>query len=346
MALPIILYDNRFRDAVPTATDTATGSDVRFACDERAYTPWVAASAGVKYLTVDCGSSKYADCLAIIGHNFATGGIAVSVESSANGSSWTERMAPGVPATDRAVMGLFDRVSARYWRVKLGTGSAVPRIGEIAIGARLTFPEPPTAPFIPYTERIQAESTLGKAGHILGSVVHYKGLKISPRWTNQDRAWVLATFRPFWDQHASNLRPFFWSWDLEIFPTHVYFVTVDPGARYATPLSISTMVDDLQLDLVGVKELVEDAPYTPVYVAYTGGIPRAGSLIEATVSVSAGAMTATITNVHLTAACVLNPVPNWNTTVSVSPIVSGSCTVTFGTAAPAGGGTLYWSAVI
>src|SRR5512146_974411 len=56
MSYPIILYDNLLTYATPTATDTATGYDVLSIRDYRAYTTWKAASAGLKYITVDAGA--------------------------------------------------------------------------------------------------------------------------------------------------------------------------------------------------------------------------------------------------------------------------------------------------
>jgi hypothetical protein len=320
--MPVILYDNRFADAVPTATDTASGSDVRLACDLRAYTAWQAASVGAKYITVDCAAAQDADALAMIGHNCATGEIDVSVESSADGANWTQRLAPARPATNRAFLLPFTRATARYWRVKLAAGLLAPTIGEVALGARMTFPQPPTPPYTPYTEEVQADSTVGKAGHILGSVIRYKRLSISARWTNLDRSWVLGTFLPFWDQYASDLNPFFWAWDLTYFPTHVYHVAIDPArGRYATPMTLSMLVDSLALDMTGVKELVADAPYTPPYVAPTGIVLVGGTVVwpEDAVSVTVSGTFPATYQVEATAAWNANGV--WATDKGTSSFV-------------------------
>ena len=87
--LPKLLYDNRFADATVTATDTAAGFFAASIADWRGYTFWKGASAGQKYLTVDCGTAKSADCLALFGHNFFTAGALVHIEHSANNSAWT-----------------------------------------------------------------------------------------------------------------------------------------------------------------------------------------------------------------------------------------------------------------
>ena len=119
MQTPIILYDNRLTDGTPAATDTAAGYDILNILDLRTYTQWKAASSGTKYITIDCGSAKSADCLAVIGHNLYTAGATVSVESSSDNATWTQRLAGFTPTSDKAFMKLFVSASARYWRIKI-----------------------------------------------------------------------------------------------------------------------------------------------------------------------------------------------------------------------------------
>src|SRR4030067_1177984 len=116
MMEPIILADNRFLDGTPTATDTAAGYDVLFIRDYKTFTSWKGASAGTKYLTVDCGTQKSADCVAFVNHNFGTGAAQICVESSDNGTDWTERITPFAVTTDKAALRTFATASARYWR--------------------------------------------------------------------------------------------------------------------------------------------------------------------------------------------------------------------------------------
>ncbi|MFA5354963.1 MAG: hypothetical protein WC291_12095, partial [Thermodesulfovibrionales bacterium] len=152
MALPTILSDNRFLDGIPTPTNTAAGYDVLNIRDYRTYTAWRAASAGTRYITVDCGTAKSADCLGIISHNLATAACTVSVQSSPDNSTWTTRLTGFVPSTDKAVFKTFTSYSARYWRIKLVTASVAPQLAVVMLGVRLTFPYPADAPMVPYSE--------------------------------------------------------------------------------------------------------------------------------------------------------------------------------------------------
>lgn len=252
---PIILADNRFLDGTPTATDTDAGYDVNNIIDLRPYTFWKAASVGTKYLTVGpLSPAKSVDTIGIIGHNLFTATASVSVESSVNGSSWTERLAAFTPASDRAVLKTLTSVSAAYWRVKIVTASVAAYCGVVMLGVRLTFPYPPDAPHVPYSESIEAEATRSRGGNLLGNVVRYKPIEISPSFSTLARSWVTDTYKPFWDDYGSELMPFFYAWDLSVYPADVFFASMTEDAVFAPPVSISAYYDSLKLSMRGVKE--------------------------------------------------------------------------------------------
>lgn len=254
MANPYILADNRFLNGTPTATDTAAGYSVLNIRDLKSFTSWKGASSGTKYLTVDCGSAKVADTLAIFKHNLGTAGATVSVESSPDNSTWTNRLAGFVPSTDRAILKTFITQTYRYWRVKIVTASTAASIAELMLGVRMEFPYPPDSPFIPASLKIEADSNRSKTGQLLGTVVRYKPYKIAPKWSSLSRSWVDATFRPFWEGYASELYPFFWAWDVTTFPSDVRFVTIDPESSMETPVTVLSAYDEVSLEMVGVKE--------------------------------------------------------------------------------------------
>jgi hypothetical protein len=254
MATPIILADNRFLNGTPTATDTATGYSVFNLRDLKSFTSWKAASSGTKYLTVDCGSAKAADTLGIFKHNLGTAAATVSVESSPDNSTWTNRLTGFVPGSDKAILKNFTTQTYRYWRVKIVTASIAAQVAEVMLGSRITFPYPPETPFTPASLKIEAETTKSKTGQLLGMVVRFKPYTISARWSALSRSWVDATFRPFFEDYASELKPFFWAWDLDTFPSDVRFVTIDPEMSMETPVSILATYDSVSLEMIGVKE--------------------------------------------------------------------------------------------
>lgn len=254
MANPYILADNRFLDGTPTATDTAAGYSVLNIYDLKSFTSWKGASAGTKYLTVSCGSAKAADTLAIFKHNLGASGASVSVESSTNGSTWTERLSAFTPTTDKAIMKTFTEATAQYWRVKIVTASIAAQIAIGMVGARIAFPYPPDAPFVPASTKMEADSNRSKTGQLLGTIVRFKPYTIAAKWSALSRSWVDTIFRPFWEDYASEMKPFFWAWDLSTFASDVRFVTIDPDSELETPVTVLSTYDSVSLEMVGVKE--------------------------------------------------------------------------------------------
>lgn len=251
---PIVLADNRFLDGTPTATDTATGYDVLNIRDLKEFTEYRAASSGTKYLTVQCTTGTAADTLAIKKHNLGTAAASVSVESSDNGTDWTERLAAFAPTNDKAILKTWTAVSGVYWRVKIVTASVAAQIAICMVGERITFPFSPEAPYAPATESIEAESTTSKTGVPLGSIVRFKPYRIQPKWTVVTRTFVETYFLPFWDDYASNLSPFFFAWDIGTYPSDVRFVRVPKEYSFETPVSVLAYYDSITLPMEGVKE--------------------------------------------------------------------------------------------
>jgi len=248
---PIILSDNRFLDGTPTATDTATGYDVLHISDLREYTEWKAASSGTKYLTVDCATAHSADALGIASHNLGTASATVSVESSSNGSSWTERLAGFAPTTDKPILKTFTTASARYWRVKIVTGSVAAQVAVCVLGVRMEFPFGPDAPFTPYVLSAKAESNRSKSAITLGVNYQHRTVKIAPSWTSVPVAFVDDYFIPFLNDHATKLEPFFFAADLTAYPADAFFVALSEGADSGTPKSNGVYYDRISLDLDG-----------------------------------------------------------------------------------------------
>lgn len=256
MANPIILYDSRFNDGTPSATDTESGYDVLNIKDLRPYTFWKAANAGTKYITIDCSSVKSVDALGIISHNLKTANASVSVESSNDNfvANITERLASFTPSSDKAFLKLFTSASDRYWRIKIVTALVVPYLGVALLGQRLTFPFSTDTPYRPFPESIKRQSSRGKTGHILGVVNEYYPLKFNSSFSNFERAWVFGDYLTFWKDHGKKGKPFFWAWDLDTFPNDVFFVAVEDDAQFDAELSILQYVDRFSLSMTGISE--------------------------------------------------------------------------------------------
>ena len=93
----IVGHDNRYTDGTPVATETVDDLDfsVLHVNDLRKYTRWKAGFAGTKYISVDAGTSKAAEYLAIRGHNLGTAAALVSLEKQVAPGAWTHRTKAG-----------------------------------------------------------------------------------------------------------------------------------------------------------------------------------------------------------------------------------------------------------
>jgi hypothetical protein len=253
MGNPIILYDNRFLDNVPIATDEAPGYYARHIRDLRPFTFWRGAGSGTKYLTVSCGSAKSADALALLGHNLGTVAANVSVESSPdNFSAVNQRLAPFTPANDAMILKLFNTASEAYWRLKLVTASVAAQLAVAVLGSKLEFPSPPRGPFAPYKESVQSAFDLLQSGMPLLAEVKYHPITIDAKFQYLDRAWLETYFLPFWGNHMKLDKYFFWAWNLDDFPEHVFFVKRAKGYQFSMPLIKGFRVPDFSIQMEGV----------------------------------------------------------------------------------------------
>lgn len=253
---PVILNDNRFDDGTPTATDTDSDSqyDVLNIKDLRTYTHHKFAGSGTKYYTIDCGSAKSADALAIISHNLKTANATVSVEYSSDNFSADVNVALSgfTPSDDKAFLKLFTSQSARYWRIKIVTASIVVWLGVAIVGERFIFERYPVAPFDPQPEKIISKTSISNTGNLLGSVIQYIEIQIEVSFKHLTPSWAANTFRPIWDAHLSQLKPFFWAWELDNHSDEVYFGQITEGFHLKMPYD--PVRRSLTLKMRGVKE--------------------------------------------------------------------------------------------
>lgn len=258
MQTPIIAYDNRLNDigAVLSATSTASGFYVANLKDLRPYTYWKSAITTVQYYTVDCLSAKSANCLSILGHNFATIGATISLEcSSDNFGVVIEVALPGfIPSSDKAILKTFTSQNYRYWRLKMTGMTAVPQMAILMIGTKLQFPYPPEAPAPPYAEGIEGRMAKSQKGHPLGAAILFHPLELRASFINLTRTFAFDTYKPFWDAHGKKLKPFFYAGDIDAYPDYVFFVRMKEGVLFNPGLTVGNLVDSIGLDMEGVSE--------------------------------------------------------------------------------------------
>ncbi len=258
MSLPVILYKNLFATGTLSATDTAVGYDINNLVDWRPFTFWQAASLGTKYITIDTVLGGTADTLGIMAHNGYTASALISVESSPDNASWTERLAPFTPASDRAQLKVFTSASTRYWRAKIVTAALAPIAAIIAIGERLTLPRNIKSNTIPWTAGVLLDAPVTKTGNPLTSAFKYSpiDLPIQIPPTAGNYTWYSGAFRDFWFDHFRRRLPFFYAPNLSVFPTDIFFAWMKDGAQYGAPMIFNDRVESITLPCQSVYEEV------------------------------------------------------------------------------------------
>jgi hypothetical protein len=171
-------------------------------------------------IQADAGAVMACDYVGIAAHNLGSLGCTVYVESSTDAVNWTTRLTL-TPTDDTTLMGLFDPVSARYWRLRI-TGTTAPTVGVVYLGAMLTMQRTIYGGHTPITlARVTAvRAALSETGQWLGATQTRNGFSTSFAWKNLTAAWYRANFDPF---VATNprVKPFFIAWRPYSFPSEV-----------------------------------------------------------------------------------------------------------------------------
>lgn len=196
--LPTILWDNLFTKG---SVFLQAGEDsIAFpgfnATTEDTVTFWQPTTLPA-WLAVDMGTAVTADSAAIVGHNCFTKGNTVFIESSTNNTTWTTR-ATETPTDNSTLLFLFNPVSARYWRVRISSGT-VPTISVAIIGPRFNFPagiRPPYKPvWLSQSYELTTNMTIG--GQFVGNKVQEIGGETQINLVSFERGFAESDLLPF-----------------------------------------------------------------------------------------------------------------------------------------------------
>ena len=267
MSNPYLLFNNILADAALSVTDTEENYSIDNIKDYRAYTYWKGDSAGTKYIYIDALAAQECDAFAFIRHNLQDA-TEVALHSSTDNVSWTERVAGFSPASNLGIMKIFTAAAARYWRITITTASIQAMLAVVFIGKRTEIPLPPDTPYIPYREKLTAKAAKSKGGNLLGTTLQYALLEVDAKFSNLDRDWVIGwgqelygahfwaeggNFKAWWE-YARTFRPFFYAWDLDVYPDQVLYLTAREDSVFQTPLSVLNYVDEVVFQMEGIIE--------------------------------------------------------------------------------------------
>jgi hypothetical protein len=242
---PKILYENRFNDATPAASTTASGYSVLNVVDWRPYT-WWKPTAGTSTITVDCGSAKSADYALI----YAEAGVYQAYASTDNFVS--SNVLQGTITLSATGLGwvAFTSVSYRYWRILSITGT--PAVAIAAIGVALEVPAYFDEGFDPRGRTAVSQYNRSIDGHALGAVVDFQEWKQTLRFPlvngSSGWTWIRNSFEPAWNAHLM-VKPFGLAWDPTGNATEV--ILLSSAGSFAAPHKAGGICD-LTLAVSGV----------------------------------------------------------------------------------------------
>ena len=227
---PKILYENRFKDATPVASTTATGDfNVLNLRDWRPYT-WWKPTALPATVTVDCASAKAADYAVVWGHDLFTQGATFEVRGSTDNFAASDVLVATItPTSDKPFLLTWASVSYRYWRLRI-TGTTMPSLAIAAVGAALEAPVYLPEGFDPLGREPQGDFNRTNKGHALGRTIEFEEWSERLEFDWVTWTWMRDSFKPAWEAHLRS-SPFVWAWDAGDHADEIYLVNVKGGYK-------------------------------------------------------------------------------------------------------------------
>ena len=245
---PILLYNNLLLTATISSSAIAAGYSNQNVLDMRPYTLAKFNAAGTNYISGNLGSAKAVNCVGIANHNFYTVSATVNIYYSANGSDWT--LASTVtPASSKTIILSFTQQTKQYWKVEVVNSSGQPYCGVIYLGTAILFDWPPMGPISPSRESIIAEDVDSESGNLLGIEVKFIPKEITRTWNYQTKTFYDTYLKPFWDNHGSLLKPFFYADDLTNRADQVYYLRLKKEMVFDPQYSDANNYDSFTLDM-------------------------------------------------------------------------------------------------
>lgn len=226
MGYPKLFFDNRLSDAAPVASSTAAGD---FAAanvsDMRPYT-WWQPTALPATLRVDSGAAKAADSLAIYGHDLFTQGATLEVHGSTDNFVASDVLIGTItPGNNNPFLLEFASANYRYWEIRI-TGTTMPSIAIIVLGAAFVMPKLLTAGYDPLGTNVVGQSNNNDNGTPLGAIIDFEQHKQTLTFSNVTYAWLRASWLPAWKSYLRG-SPFIFGWDTVNYPAEIQLLTMD-----------------------------------------------------------------------------------------------------------------------
>lgn len=192
-----------------------------------------------------------ANTLGIHTHNLYTVGATISVEISSDNNTWHEIYAGFAPTDNLNILKSFSTdYYARYWRLKITGHTAAPEIAILCIGEALDFPTPPRIPVDIYEIEMSGDGKLSKTGQLLGAVIRNKPVRMEYSFAGSEYTytWVGTTYKAFWTNHASELKPFFFGLDLANYTDLHWLCRIPTDSSFSIPFIMKSVVGEMTFE--------------------------------------------------------------------------------------------------
>jgi hypothetical protein len=253
-------YDTMLGNTGSTLTATSTEStgdfDVDYIFNMLETNLWKAEDSGLadpQYITLDLGvgNTATADYLIILGHNFNTAGVTVTLQSSTDlaFTSPLDAFTGVVVGADTVFLKEFAQPTAqRYWRLKIaGHGATVPYMTLCIWGEKTELDYASTA-FDPYQQENKGTVNMSQGGKVTGIHTRYVERSLNISITDADSTIynkVKTWFEAGWKQ-------FFVAWETGNNADECWLMRTAPNMN--NPLADNGVYRNITFDLKGRKE--------------------------------------------------------------------------------------------
>jgi hypothetical protein len=252
-------YDKMFGSSGSTLTATSTASgdyDVDYLYNMLETNMWMALNTATHYITYDAGvgSTRTADYIAVIGHNFYSGGGAgamnIRVEYSSDNFSADINLAFNntQPTSDDAFVIEFASQTARYWRVRTSNAGSSVYMTLCILGEKTEL-DYASSSFDPHAQNRKVNQNISYGGYVTG--VHEQFVERSMSLSFQDADSTLYTKVKNWID-TNGVKNFFVAWDLANNPTEVFLMRAEGDVN--NPLTNNGAYRNITINLKGRKE--------------------------------------------------------------------------------------------
>lgn len=195
------------------------------------YLKWRGTTTGDQSITVTLGTAADVNYFAIAKHNLGSTGATVKLQSSDDGSSWTDASDAVEPSTDYALICEFETVFAKYFRLYIEPGDEPPSIAVMYLGEILPLQRTIYVGHSPITLSRSTTVSTGRAeaGQFLGRHLRREFIETSVDLQNLTPTWYRQKFDPF-VEHART-KPFFFAWYPTKYPSEVGYAWLKGDIR-------------------------------------------------------------------------------------------------------------------